>query len=78
MPVLDWRNTAEPEPIRKTRAQLQQELDSDFLFGRIDQKEWSKRFDILSDPDFEAKRTATEILLRRMREAKRAAAGKYG
>lgn len=75
----DWRNAPEPEEApRKTRELLQRELDSDYMFGRINQEEWSKRFDILSDPDFEAKRIATEILLKRLRHAKKAASQKYG
>jgi hypothetical protein len=61
----DWRNTPEPAPNLKTRAQLQHELDTDYGTGRITREQWSNEFDRLSDPEWEAKRILSIQTLKR-------------
>lgn len=71
-----WRNTPEPAPILKTRAQLQKELDTDYGMGRITREQWSNEFDRLSDPEWNAKRSLSIQMLKRAADKKKQSVSK--
>ena len=55
IPGDEWKRNPEPKKVEPTRAQLQHDVDSDYMAGVIPVDEWRRRTDVLSEPAWKEK-----------------------